>query len=62
MHEAEKSCLTRHRLNTIDRHMAALRQIGKLITIVLQQSLWVFDSFVIHVTVLSASPIRFMVA
>jgi hypothetical protein len=27
LHEAEKSCLTRQRLDSIDRHMAALRQI-----------------------------------
>jgi hypothetical protein len=27
LHEAEKSCLTRQRLDRIDRHMAALRQI-----------------------------------
>lgn len=27
LHEAEKSCLTRQRLDRIDRHMAALRQL-----------------------------------
>jgi hypothetical protein len=27
LHEAEKSCLTRKRLDGIDRHMAALRQL-----------------------------------
>jgi hypothetical protein len=27
LHEAEKSCVTRQRLDTIDRHMAALRQL-----------------------------------
>lgn len=27
LHEAEKSCFTRRRLDTIDRHMAALRQL-----------------------------------
>jgi hypothetical protein len=27
LYEAEKSCVTRQRLDTIDRHMAALRQL-----------------------------------
>jgi hypothetical protein len=27
LHEAEKSCVTRQRLDTIDRHIAALRQL-----------------------------------
>ncbi len=27
LHEAENSCFTRRRLDTIDRHMAALRQL-----------------------------------
>jgi hypothetical protein len=27
LHEAEKSCLTRQRLDSIDRHMASLRQL-----------------------------------
>lgn len=27
LHEAEKSCVTRQRLDTIDRHMAVLRQL-----------------------------------